>query len=151
MNRALCLLSVVPLLFSVTGCGDAPPPRKELQKVSGTILIDGRPPGSPVQIQCHNVAGMDNAMPTISQGLTDVLGNFELSTYESGDGIPPGDYVLTFTWKAFNAISNSFGGPDQLNGRYEDKDKSTIKVTVGSNPVDLSTIELTTKGEEKSE
>jgi hypothetical protein len=39
----------------------------------------------------------------------------------------------------------SYGGPDRLNNRYRDPQKSTVRFTVKDEPVDLGSIELTTK------
>jgi len=45
-----------------------------------------------------------------------------------------------------NMLSRSYGGPDKLNKRYTNPEKSEIKFTVEpGKPVDLGVIELTTK------
>ena len=76
---------------------------------------------------------------------TDEEGKFEISTYESSDGVPAGEYALTFMWGKWN-MSGSYGGPDKLNDRYTDPKTSEVKVTVkDGEPTDLGTIELTTK------
>jgi hypothetical protein len=145
MPRLMVLGLMCGLAWGMTGCQDAGPPRKQTFPVKGQLVVDGQPPQSSIQIQCHNVAGMDTAMPTISQAIAHPDGGFEIATYQQGDGVPPGDYVLTFNWQAFNAISMSYGGPDKFNGRYNDPKSSTVKFTVKDRPVDLGTIELSTK------
>jgi len=136
-----CLLG-----FSLLGCGGpSGPPRKETVRVKGQLTVDGQPPGSPLQIVCHNKAGLDTKMPTVSQSITDADGKFEIATYQKGDGVPPGDYVLTVTWLEFNAMSMSYGGKDKLNKRYDDPAKSEITFSVADKPVDLGEIKLTTK------
>jgi hypothetical protein len=73
-------------------------------------------------------------------------GKFAISTYQSADGVPAGEYLLTFVWGRFDMISKSYGGPDKLNGRYADHQKSEHRVQVESGkPTDLGRIELTTK------
>lgn len=129
------------------GCSEDQPFRKETSKVTGQVLVDGTPlPATrPLKIGCHNLAGMDTEHPTVSSALTGEEGRFEISTYESGDGLPAGDYVLTFMWGKMNLIAGSYGGPDQLKGRYSDPEKSEVKVTVrAGEPVDLGQIQLTT-------
>ncbi len=104
------------------------------------------PVKNPLKVECHNVAGMDQEHPTISSALTGEDGKFEISTYQSGDGLPPGDYVLTFMWGKMNLIAGSYGGPDQLEKKYLDPEKSEFKVTVKEGePVDLGEIKLVTK------
>ncbi|HET6425582.1 MAG TPA: hypothetical protein VFG20_17970 [Planctomycetaceae bacterium] len=144
MRLALCL----GLVFScgwILGCAKEGPPRKRTFKVTGVLTVDGQPPNSPLQIQCHDLAGLDKEMPTLPQAVSQPDGKFEISTYEKGDGIPIGEYVLTVAWHQFNAISMSYGGPDKLNKRYSDAKESTIKFSVIDKPVDLGEIKLTTK------
>jgi hypothetical protein len=89
---------------------------------------------------------MDTENPTLSWCLTQSDGSFSLNTYEAGDGVPAGRYALTFFWGKWNAISNSYGGKDQLKDRYSKPEKSPTQFEVdGSAPVDLGTIELSTK------
>jgi hypothetical protein len=53
--------------------------------------------------------------------------------------------VLTFLWGSINPMTMAYGDPDKLNGRYTDPKKSTQKVTIAGKPVDLGTIELSSK------
>ena len=141
---AWCLLL---LLLSLSACGQAPQPyKKPTAVVTGLITIDGQPPGSPVKVYCHPVGGMDQEHPSVSHCLSESDGSFEISTYEKGDGVPEGEYKLTFMHGTFNAVSMSYGGPDRLKGRYSDPAKSDIPLHVqGSAPINLGEIALTTK------
>jgi hypothetical protein len=134
-------------LFAVlaVGCAEADN-RKPTYPVKGRITVDGKPPGAVLQVECYPVAGIDTKNPTVSRTETDELGNFQISTYASGDGVPAGDYVLTVTWLNFNLMSRDYTGPDKLNGRYSDPEKSEIKLTVmPGEPTDLGEVKLTTK------
>lgn len=84
--------------------------------------------------------------PTISSALTGEDGKFEISTYKSGDGVPEGEYVLTFMWGKMNLMSASYGGEDQLGGVHSDPKTSEVKtyVAVGV-PIDDGKLELVTK------
>ena len=141
-------------IIVLAGCaGEDEPFRLETTGVTGTVVVDGVPvPAStPLMVECHNVNGFDQDHPTISSALTGENGAFEISTYESGDGVPAGDYALTFMWGDMDLISASYGGSDKLNGRYSDAEASEHKFTIpGSDDdsgagVDLGTIELTTE------
>jgi hypothetical protein len=141
--RRLCLLLLVAW---VSGCGGDEPFRKTTSPVKGKITVDGAAPGSEVQLECHSVAGIDTQHPTFSQSSTDAEGNFAISTYAAGDGVPAGEYVLVFTWQDFNVMSRSYSGPDKLKKRYNDPKTSEIKVSVKEGePLDLGVIALTTK------
>jgi hypothetical protein len=125
--------------------------RKPTSPVTGQIHVDGEPPGSPLQVACHDLNGMDKEHPSVSAAITDNNGTFRVSTYETGDGIPPGEYVLTFSWQEFNLMSMSYGGPDKLNKRYQDPKQSAVRFTVvEGQPLNLGRIELTTESSDES-
>ncbi len=138
------------MLVTVTGCGGREEPyRKETYPVVGTVTVDGEVPKPPVKVHCVNVQGMDKEHPTISSALTGDDGRFEIATYEQGDGVPEGDYVLTFEWGDMNMISMRYGGPDKLKGRYSNPETSehrfSVKAGEHAGPIDLGTIALTTE------
>lgn len=140
--RALLLLS----FCAVVGCGGEEPFRKATSPVKGKVTVDGVAPGAEIQLECHSVTGMDSQHPTFSQTATDAEGNFAISTYAAGDGVPAGEYVLVFSWQEFNIMARNYSGPDKLKGRYSDPAKSEIKLTVKEGePLDLGVIALTTK------
>jgi hypothetical protein len=142
------LFPVVVLIAVATSCGEEGPYQKETIPVSGRIVVDGKPPGSTIQILAHEKGGMDKEHPTVTQGTAAEDGTFSMTTYTTGDGMPPGEYVLTFTWQEFRPFSMSYGGPDKLKGRYSDPKKSEITLTVqsGDDPINLGDVQLTTKG-----
>jgi hypothetical protein len=135
------------VVATLASCSEEEPFRKETVAVTGQVLVDGQPPASPVQIQCHSLQGLDSEHPTFSQTVTGENGSFAISTYESGDGVPPGEYVLTFAWQEFNVISMSYGGPDKFGNQYSDSKTSEFKLSVasGSEPIDMGQIQLSTK------
>ncbi|HUE69782.1 MAG TPA: hypothetical protein VMP01_02740 [Pirellulaceae bacterium] len=145
MSRMLVVWCAALLLGTGHGCKSRNADWKPTHPVSGTLFVDGTP-AEGVQITLNDLAGIDKNQPTISQAFTDKEGKFTLSTYEQGDGVPEGEYVLTFLWGQINPLSMQFGGPDKLKERYVDPAKSTFKVKVEKGkPVDLGRIELTTK------
>jgi hypothetical protein len=143
----LKFLPIVAIVASLGSCSsDDEPFRKPTFPVVGKVTVDGAAPTSAVQVQCHAASSVDSEHPTFSQTETKEDGSFEISTYESGDGVPEGEYVLTFVWQEFNLFNRSYSGPDKLNNRYADPKTSEIKVTVKSGePTDLGEIKLTTK------
>jgi hypothetical protein len=99
-----------------------------------------------LEVTCHDVKriGTDGSM--VVAAYTDAQGKFELSSYVKGDGVPEGDYVLTFLWGELNLVSTNYGGPDKLMERYKSPEESKVKFTAKQGtPLDLGTIELTTK------
>jgi hypothetical protein len=137
---AVCL---VPFI----GCsGSAAPHRKKVVPVSGVVVVDGAPPDKPIRVECHDEKGLDSQHPTITKCESGEGGKFALSTYQSGDGVPAGNYTVTFTWGEMNPISMQYSG-DKFKGRYSDPKKSEVKFTVAESDkaVDLGRIELKTK------
>ncbi len=141
--KRLAVLSAICLFLC--SCSDGPPDGKETFPVTGEVYVDGHPVAQ-LQVTCHDVNGLDTEEPTLSSTQTDVEGKFAISTYKSGDGVPEGEYVLTFMWGKLNLISKSYGGPDKLNGRYLNPQTSEYRVTVeAGEPTDLGRIELSTR------
>ncbi|WP_166830060.1 hypothetical protein [Thalassoroseus pseudoceratinae] len=135
-------------LLLLVGCGGGDEPyRKPTAPVTGIITIDGQPPKNPVKITTHPVDGMDQEHPSFSHCMTGENGAFEISTYETGDGVPEGEYRLTFQAGQMNLVSRSYSG-DLFKGRYSDPEKSEFTLTVsGTDPIDLGTINLSTSGQ----
>ncbi len=140
MTRWMLVLS---LLLVCCSCGDRIK-EKPLFPVIGKVLVDNKPVGQ-LAIRCISATGIDQNDPTTSATFTQEDGSFSISTYRSGDGVPEGDYSLTFQWGERNLMNMSYSG-DKFNGKYSDPNASTIKFTVKPGvPTDLGTIELTTK------
>lgn len=84
-------LLVVGLMFTC-GCGGSTEPDKlPLVKVSGKLLVDGKPFG-PALLQLM-VAPANPKVPVIN-GYVKQDGTFELQTYAPGDGAPEGNYSI---------------------------------------------------------
>ncbi len=141
--RRGCVLLIGCALLGACSRGD--PSRKPTYPIQGEVYVDGQPAGQ-LAITCHDVKGLDKQNPTATAAFTDDAGKFRLSTYLSGDGVPEGEYVLTFLWGRHNLITMTYGGPDKLKNRYTDPKKSDVRFTVEKGqPLDLGRIELSTK------
>lgn len=72
-------------------------------------------------------------------------GTFALKTYVQNDGVPPGEYSLYCeSVPATRAEIAKEGEADRFGGQYSAPNPPVKKVTVGSEPIDLGTIELKT-------
>ncbi len=138
----LFLCAILALLSS--GCGTEHTDRKATFPVKGEVYVDGEP-AADLAVTLHDVNGIDSEQPTISATRTDASGKFSVSTYEQGDGVPAGNYTLTFEWGEMNTFSMRYEG-DKLNGKYKDPETSEHRVTVEEGkPTELGRIDLTTK------
>jgi len=128
--------------MSLCSCAPKGPVRQKTYPVTGKVTVDGKPVAHLRVFAKAKEAG-DTKYPILPQAATEEDGSFQLYSYEPGDGIPSGDYMLTFTWQELQGFV--YGGPDKLKGRYADPAKSTFPVKVEDKPVDLGTIKLTTQ------
>jgi hypothetical protein len=101
-------------------------------KFSGHVTIDGKSPREAYPKQKLVIMLYDPRNPKVGSGpLREICkndGDFEFSTYEQGDGVPPGSYVVLFAelTPALMASKRSEGlrGPDGLMNRYNDPEKN---------------------------
>ena len=67
----------------------------------------------------------------MSFAVVDADGSFRPSTYTQHDGAPAGQYAVTAIWpKVAMKLGEEVVGPDQLDGKYSNKDKPVQTVTV---------------------
>ena len=119
--------------------------RKPTFPVTGTVHVDGMPVEG-IRVEIQDVKGLDPKQPTYSSAFTDAAGKFALSTYENGDGVPEGEYALTYMWGKLNVMSMAYGGPDKLNNKYSDAKNTPFKIKVeAGKPTDLGVVDLKTK------
>ncbi|MBW3599311.1 MAG: hypothetical protein KY475_18830 [Planctomycetes bacterium] len=143
--RFAAAVLIAGVFLASASCSQSDPNRKATYPVAGELYVDGKPAEN-VQVVLHDRAGMDTAQPTFSTTFTGKDGKFSLSTYEAGDGVPAGDYAVTFRWGELNVFSMQYGGPDKLKGKYDDPETTPFQVTVEEGkPTDLGRIELTTE------
>tara|TARA_R110002111_G_scaffold100976_2_gene156399 strand:+ start:7739 stop:8191 length:453 start_codon:yes stop_codon:yes gene_type:complete len=134
----LCLTTLI------SACGNSGPkggPRSKTVPLTGIVLVDGKPTEG-VTVSCHPLSG--DANNHVLSGRTDASGNVAISTYVSGDGVPPGSYTLTFEW--LKKGEGMAPAKDVFKGRYADPKKSEYKITAAEGePAQLKEIKLTTK------
>lgn len=141
MSRMLGAATLIALVAGCSGGDD----RKPTYPVTGVVIVDGQP-AEAVRITLNDVKGMDPNQPTFSETFSDKDGKFSVSTYEKGDGVPEGEYTLTFYWGTINPFNMQYGGEDKLKQKYTDPATSKISVKVEKGkPADMGRIELSAK------
>jgi 5-hydroxyisourate hydrolase-like protein (transthyretin family) len=140
-NLPILVALLIPIVCAA--CGESRPGDwKDTVPVKGRVLVDGKP-AAMLSIECVDVAGLDKENPTMSAAMTNEDGEFEFGTYVKGDGVPEGEYVLTFEWGTLDLWRHQYKG-DKFNGRYHDPKTSTTTFTAtAGEPVDLGDINLT--------
>ena len=138
--------TLVCVLFGACDTGPEPPNRQPTAPVTGRVLIDGEPAPANVRLIFYNVdEKVTGALKNLSV-FTDEEGKFAPQTYDTGDGLPVGDYALTAEWGEYTPGMRATYSGDKFNGRYSNPNESEIKFTVKEDePLDLGDIELTTQ------
>ncbi|GAB4127619.1 MAG: hypothetical protein Kow0040_01510 [Thermogutta sp.] len=128
----MCLVLVALVAPVVSGCGKSGP---KLVKVSGQVLIDGKPLAT-------GVPGFIQVIPEGTRPATGTIdpqtGKFTLTTFEKEDGCPVGTHRVTVTMRAMVGTESVSLIPE----KYADPQTTDLKVTVDK-PTDSLTIELT--------
>ncbi|WP_435021062.1 hypothetical protein TA3x_002166 [Tundrisphaera sp. TA3] len=143
MARSLSALALLAAL-AAPGCGGGEP-RVAVYPVSGTVTRDGKPLAG-VSVQFHPTAvpvDQLNDDPALADRVVeaDDQGKFSLSTYDPGDGVPAGDYVVMIR-PPLGPGSEELDGPvppkrvEPALAKYANQGTTPLKVTVkpGDNP-----------------
>ena len=126
--RYFIMLSVGLLI----GCGGGDKNRVPVLPVKGKILLDGEPAvGAYVEfIQKNPTAATKNISPTSS---VDENGDFLLSTYTMGDGIPEGNYHVLVRWSTPDEMTDMDTYPENweyLSEVYGDSENPRLGATI---------------------
>ena len=111
--------------------------------VTGKVMVDGKP------VPMIRVVAHDTEEPprpfNEPKGFTKEDGSFSLTTFREGDGVPAGEYKLTFQYGTLAMVMGRQYQGDKFKGKYMKTEESKFKLTVTEGqPTDLGTIELTT-------
>jgi hypothetical protein len=138
VRRRLIAAGGLVLTLFIAACSDG---RKPVFPVQGRILdADGNPAaGAKVIFHPLNDNEPDAARPI---GIVDEAGAYSLTTYEKGDGAPPGDYAVTVEWRPAKPAPFGRTSEDKLKGRYAVASKSPFKATVNRQPTTLDAFRL---------
>ncbi len=99
--------------------------RANVAPLAGTITVDGQVPdvasfGKPrLVVLLFEKSKLDESPDRVAKVLCDPKGQFVFSTYDQGDGVPPGQYVLAFVEMKFDKKRGYFG-KDLLKNLYSD-------------------------------
>ncbi|MBI3464051.1 MAG: carboxypeptidase regulatory-like domain-containing protein [Planctomycetes bacterium] len=88
LGRQLILL-ILLVCGMMCGCQDAGDDRPNVVPVRGTVTLRGTPVEG-AEIKFEPKTGLTSAF-----GVTDAAGNYELTTFQGGDGAQPGEYIVT--------------------------------------------------------
>ena len=152
----LCLASISVLGF--VGCGG--PKWPPTYKCSGVVTLDG----APVDRATITFYPLDGQKP--ANATTDANGNYELTSFNAGDGATPGAFGVAIQkfpaieieavpgGKPFDESNNTDEGPspdsekdpvNELPEKYSNHEKSGLSATVVTDGKNVFTFELKSK------
>lgn len=136
------LLTLGLATFLECGCSSKKIQMSGVYPVRGSVRVNGEP------AEYANVVLVpadSNSQVRKAFGSVDKEGSFKLSTERQFDGAEPGEYFVTVSWsKPKNPkISESDDGPELLPAKYQDPQKSGLKVVIEPHDNQLQPFELT--------
>jgi len=125
----------------LTGCGRSGPPRIATHRAAGSVTYQGQPvPGAFVALHPKDQRLTSAPTPTAT---VQPDGTFTLTTYEAGDGVPDGDYVVTLQWRKTVKSGRDYAlGPNLLPAKYARPDTSDIVVRIAAGQTEIPPIAL---------
>ena len=109
------LASTVALVTGMllAGCGQAGPPRVATHPTKGSITYQGQPV-SGAFVALHPKNRQQPEAPTAT-AVVQPDGTFAVTTYDAGDGVPEGEYVVTVQWRKIAKSGGEYlPGPNLL-------------------------------------
>lgn len=142
-RRLFFLAALLLSVLTAAGCSETPTGRVPVHKTSGVITVDGRAPeGALIVLHPKSPAG---DAPSAS-GRVKNDGTFELTTYETGDGAPEGEFVVTLDWRKLEKVNGEFVlGPNLAPKAYTRPATSNAVVRVASGMSVLPKLEIKRK------
>lgn len=134
LNCSRCAWCVILLVASV-GCGGSD--QLDVYKVEGTLLLDDQPFG-PTSL---NLTPVDTEKGRSAVGQVDANGHITFTSYQVGDGVPPGEYQvqvgMTFGAppRPFPEVYRSTNSPLRVMIEPRDGNQVSIKMDSSAGPM----------------
>jgi hypothetical protein len=127
------------LLAASVPVGCRKPPRADrlpTYPVTGRVLVVGQPAAG-AEVQLWAVDGGLKVAGLCPHAIVGDDGRFHLTTYNTGDGAPEGEYGVTLRWPLPPPPGRE-QGPDRFQGRYADPAKplQIVRIKVGENELE---------------
>lgn len=140
--RAAAAVSTLLLTATLVGCGGGGEERLPVHPVQGQILLQGKPLAN--ALVAFHPKSATGAAKFSARGQTDEQGTFRVTTYDTNDGAPAGEYAVTVQYYELLNKGGSFEpGPNVLAYKLSKPDTTDITVKVAEGANELKPIEVT--------
>ncbi len=145
------------LLMTGVGCSSSNVPMQRTYKTTGRVLLDGQPVGG-LDVRFIPKDKTEFKLEETPLGRTDEQGNFTLTTYNTGDGAPAGEYLVAVSYPdqvpvpeeadetaaaiAFSKAKKEKGAKPRFPQIYQVPQKSGLSATVPKGGGELPPFEL---------
>lgn len=139
VSRVAVIALLVSLVWSSVGCGSSD--RLPVIPVKGTVVYKGKPLSNAF-VTFHPLNKQDPRLRAIS-ATTNNSGAFELTTYNSHDGAPEGEYAVTVARFEVKGGNGSWEpGPNVLPSKYASPSTTDLKFAINRNDASDKRIEI---------
>ncbi len=127
--KRLVFLSLPAMGLLLSSCSRSG--REPVFPVRGQVFDAKNQPAAGAMVVFHPVDSSDS-QPIRPLAYVDDQGNFELTTYERGDGAPAGEYVVTIEWRerSPHPFRPDKEGKDRLRGEFSDPKTSRFRFAI---------------------
>ncbi len=140
--QKFCSIGVVVLCALIAGCGGG----NKMVQVSGSVAVDGKPAEGAALLFFPSGDG------PVATATCNAEGKYKL-VCEGEPGIPLGSYSVAIRWPdpsvkptAAQKMTGMFDeGPDLLKGKYDSKQKTTLKAEITASTTELALFDLKSK------
>ena len=143
--RLVLILSFIGFCLTGTSCSRKPKIENmvPLTKVMGLVHVDGQPHAG-IRAYLFPLGETTEKRKQFKKWNvnTDVKGIFSFGTYQYGDGVPPGEYLLAFRWDPDLTGTDE---ADRFGLEYFQKDKGYKQISVGKEMIDVGQVDLKSK------
>ena len=135
--RMLLIGLLAMLAFGLASCSKSEG-RKPTFPATGKVLLPDGKPAEHALVVFHPVG--DGASMTKPRGKVGADGTYKLTTYDTDDGAPAGDYRVTV--ELWLAGKGDEPPSNRLNPKYSKPESANLSTTVGTGPTQIKAIEL---------
>jgi hypothetical protein len=135
------LVAAAICTLTLAACSEAKSDRATVFPAKGSITFKGEPTHG-AMVGLHPKSPLPAGVPS-PRANVGKDGTFAVSTYDSGDGAPEGEYVLTVVW--YKLIKNGADvktGPNVIPIKYSNPNTSdlVVKIAAGENSIPALTL-----------